>query len=339
MTAMLERTVKPLVNKFYVYALFKKTSYLPFYVGKGKGVRINNHFKESALKVNSRKVQTIKKYKDTIRREILCYFDNEESAYDFEEYLIGYYGVVSEGGCLYNYAKTRYEFSKAFSKEVAAKGHVNRERTYDADTIFKVYNLYYDLHKTYLEISKETGVCYNYVGYIVRGKKCKSDYNNFLEVRWWTKEQAQLEYSKVKDLLLLKRRCATTISKEDITKMFGLVCSNQISLEDAAKQLNTEKTYLHDVFTGKKRVNLNLDCNLYKKNRKTLTDRVVEKNLNNIIELRNQGFSVLEIVKITGLSKTSVHRYLSKMSSGLNDGVGDTTGGDDNSSTNLDNTA
>lgn len=338
MTAMLERTVKPLVDKFYVYALFKKSSYLPFYVGKGKGMRINNHFKESALKVNSRKVQTIKKYRDTIRREILCYFDSEESAYDFEEYLIRYYGVISEGGYLYNYAKTRHEFSKAFSKEVAAKGHVTRERTYDEDTISKVYNLYYDLHKTPLEISEETGVCHNYVGYVVRGEKCKSDYNKFLEERGWTKEQAQLEHSKVKDLLI-KTRSPSIISKEDITKMFELVCSDEISLEDAAKQLNTEKTYLHNVFTGKKRANLNLDYSLYKKNRKTLTDRTVEKNINNIIELMNQNLSVLEIVKITGLSKTSVRRYISKMSEGLNDGVGTSTKEDDNSSVNLDNTA
>ena len=99
--------------------------------------------------------------------------------------------------------------------------------------------------------------------------------------------------------------------------MFELVCSDEISLEDAAKQLNTNKNYLHNVFTGKKRANLNLDYNLYKKNRKTLTDRTVDKNLNNIIELRNQNLSVLEIVKITGLSKTSVRRYMSKMSEGL----------------------
>lgn len=338
MTAMLERTVKPLVDKFYVYALFKKNSYLPFYVGKGKGMRINGHFKESALKVNNRKVQTIKKHKDTIRREILCYFDSEESAYDFEEYLIRYYGVVSEGGCLYNYAKTRHEYSKAFSEEVSAKGYVKRERTYDEATISKVYNLYYDLHKTYLEISKETGVYHNYIGSVVRGEKCKYDYNKFLEARCWTKEQAQLEYSKVKDLLR-KRRSTSIIPKEDVIKMFELVCSNEISLEDAAKQLNTNKDYLHNVFTGKKRANLNLDYTLYKKNRKTLTDRTVEKNLNNIIELRNQNLSVLEIVKITGLSKTSVRRYMSKMTEGLNNGIGTSTAEDDNSSTNLDNNA
>lgn len=37
-------------NKFYVYALFKPSEDNPFYVGKGIGERVNDHFKPSNLK-------------------------------------------------------------------------------------------------------------------------------------------------------------------------------------------------------------------------------------------------------------------------------------------------
>ena len=46
-----------------------------------------------------------------------------------------------------------------------------------------------------------------------------------------------------------------------------------------------------------------------------------------------------EGVNLDDVLTSSVSRSGDGMSSGLNDGVGDTTGGDDNSSTNLDNTA
>ena len=60
--------------KYYVYGLFKPNGVL-FYVGKGKGSRINDHFKPSNLKVKSPKASIIKKYGDSIIREIFEYFD------------------------------------------------------------------------------------------------------------------------------------------------------------------------------------------------------------------------------------------------------------------------
>ena len=49
-------------NKFYVYALFKPSEDNPFYVGKGIGERVNDHFKPSNLKKNTPKTGIIKKH-------------------------------------------------------------------------------------------------------------------------------------------------------------------------------------------------------------------------------------------------------------------------------------
>lgn len=49
------------INKgsYYVYGLFKPCG-TPFYIGKGSGTRINDHFKPSNLKVNNPKTGIIK---------------------------------------------------------------------------------------------------------------------------------------------------------------------------------------------------------------------------------------------------------------------------------------
>ena len=90
---------------FYVYQLRLKNSELPFYIGKGRGRRVSEHFRPSALKKRSHKNSVINKaFREgiPILREILFDGLTEEQAHAKEIELIAFYGRWINGGCLTN---------------------------------------------------------------------------------------------------------------------------------------------------------------------------------------------------------------------------------------------
>lgn len=170
--------VKPLYkDKYYVYCLCKPDGTV-FYVGKGKGSRINDHFKPSSLKLNTPKTGKIKKYGKDVKREILCYFDEEYSAYSFEEWLISFYGLESEGGVLTNYAKNRFEYSERFITNVSSKGHLHRKKKYSDEQVISALKMYFEDCQNIQYTSEQTGIPRTYLTYCLRGKKNKVLYNN-----------------------------------------------------------------------------------------------------------------------------------------------------------------
>lgn len=94
--------------KYYVYALCDPTiewfdnvsPFKPFYIGKGTGNRANKHLTEA----KSDKIKNEGKHCyliDLMNKghdphiEYIKYFDNENDAYDYEEYLIKLYGRIN----------------------------------------------------------------------------------------------------------------------------------------------------------------------------------------------------------------------------------------------------
>lgn len=324
-------------DKFYVYALFKPQEYYPFYVGKGLGNRVNDHFKPSNLTINTPKTGIIKKYGNSIRREILCYFDEEESAYSFEEYLISYYGLQSEGGCLVNYAKTRFQYSDKFVQDVSSKGYLSRKTKYTTDQILAIYDSYFRDRKSLNDIEIETGVPVNYLYYVVSGKKWKTLYKKYTGSTSFVNKRDEID-----DMARWKAE-DYKISDEVLMSAFEVVCSLSQTVEECAQSLGCSSLWLGKVFSGLKRKTLRLDYERYRnlpKGKAVLGKRSYEI----FAKEYSKHFDIIKTAKETGLSRTSCYRYQKVfnrdgMESGLNDGVGDSNGSaGDNSISNAENT-
>ena len=88
---------------YYVYAYFDPTSRLPFYIGKGKGNRKNEHLKEAAKAVshdkNLHKLNKIRKLVNSGTAPVIRVIDgnlDEAVAFELEEFMVSWIGRADQ---------------------------------------------------------------------------------------------------------------------------------------------------------------------------------------------------------------------------------------------------
>lgn len=80
------------MNEYYVYALYDPVNNFPFYIGKGKGDRMWQHFSEKKSS-NRRKTAIIQALKDLgleLRADVIVDGLEEDAAYEIEHSIIKY---------------------------------------------------------------------------------------------------------------------------------------------------------------------------------------------------------------------------------------------------------
>lgn len=298
------RSVSYIKSRYYVYALFKRDEANPFYVGKGINNRINQHFMESSLKrETNRKSNTIRKHYDTIRREILCYFDTEVAAFDFEEHLINHYKLVRDGGCLFNVAKTRHEFPLE-SREILSKKKTERTIVYSEEEVLTVYKNYFEKRKTKRDSVGGTTIPRNYASPILRGERFKGLYDKYIT------SGIVKNLRKEEDDFIRKGPENQKVSDDELREIFNLVCSGEVTLAEICLPRGYSPGWVGRVFAGKDRGYLDLDYALYKslpKGKHVGRERAYQE----FVKHYNASTTDVDtLVGLVGRSESVIRRYI-----------------------------
>lgn len=314
-----ELSVSYIKDKYYVYALFKVGYVDPFYIGKGINNRINQHFMPSSLnRETNRKSKTIRKYSESIRREILCYFDTEIAAFDFEEYLISYYKLVGDGGCLFNVAKSRHDFPEV-SKKILSEKKTSRQIVYSEEDVLTLYKNYFEKRQSFRESVQGTSIPRQYASVICRGERFKGLYKKYI------KSGAIKNNRQVKDDLKRKDPKYQKISDDTIIKIFNLVCTGKYTLDELCSDEGISPLWMGKVFIGQYRKYLNLDNELYKslpKGKHVGREKAYSKFIEYYPTITTEPE---ELVELVGRSKPVIYRFIRRYIKEMEAEIGSST--------------
>lgn len=170
---MYGKGVLPTSDKYYIYALCRPNG-VPFYIGKGKGRRINDHFSKHQLKVNTPKTGKIKHYKSSVRREILCYFEDEYEAYKYEAWIISQYKLEKDGGVLVNYNKSHWDVCEKVQKRKSVYLTNEKPRKVSDEDLVSAHKVWVKGLKNTTELAEELGISTSYIQAVFSGAKRKN---------------------------------------------------------------------------------------------------------------------------------------------------------------------
>lgn len=292
--------VKPLFkDKYYVYALCKPNGDV-FYIGKGKNTRINDHFCNYFMNQSNYKNNVIKRYGSSkVRREILCYFDKEESAYEHEEWLISLYGVRNEGGALTNISKSRSDY-KGNHLEYAQEAAVKDRRVNVLDhTAVGILYMYYTMCKTVPEIIDRYGYTKKVISKVVKGQKNNNIYTKYLS-------SGKIKNNRGIRKVFRPNHSARKVSDSDLIKYHERFVTGEINMKEISEILTMSERTLIQIFRGdtRKYLNLSLKDRLFTYNR-----NVTKAEVESMIKERVlHGTSYVKIAKMFGKTERLTQR-------------------------------